>query len=132
MFKELAAAEALATELEQECDELAQQLRDKANEYEQAQLAVLRAQAKYDEAAKHTQVEVQKLRPKSANDKQHIADLMRNLDPDALEEVASSMVAAAKAARSQVHGTPTVSPKPSPPSFPQGSDVCGCARAHKA
>ena len=76
---------------------------------------------KYDSTARAAQLEVQRIRSHtSANpaDAQHFGKLVQELDPDELEQVASSLVNAAREARTKTEVRPA---KPSQPEQKSGA-----------
>ena len=132
-FKELQQSEAVAVQLESECAEMVAQLHKKVDDLREAQELLAVARIKYDDAAKQAQLQVQKSRPipspagqqqHMSEEQQHISELLSVLAPAQLEEVAKTLVQAAKQARENTQSrnlTPTNTPELRPSQEPVGN-----------
>ena len=121
-FKAMQAADNTASQCEQEAADISKELREKIVELQEAQETAYAARVKYDESAKRAQIQVLRNRTGVQSDeKTHIAELVHNLRPDQLDEVANALIKAAQAARV----TNNVTPSPSPtPSQQEGAATC--------
>jgi hypothetical protein len=124
-FRELQSAESEVSELEVTANELVAELRNKVKQLADAQLVLAEARTSYDNAAKVAHTEVQK---HSKSDALNFVDnIIADLEPDKLEEVAKRMSEAAAAARIKERDAPqspkggTTTPRQDPP--PAQSDA---------
>ena len=100
-FREMQVVENDVSELEVAAADLVSALRAKITELNDRQVDLASARDSYDAAARAAQLEVQKTRPASKSETEHVSALTKELSPQQLEQLSVSLAEAAKSARAK-------------------------------
>ena len=137
-FKELQHAETDVAQLELDINETLAEVREKVQILSEKQESLVQLRAKYDEAAKTAQLEVQRTRTNGyvESETEHVCKLVQQYSPDQLEVMAASLTKAAQEARdaktaaaSTPKPSPTSSPKLQPSHQPQDADMAAATES---